>query len=144
MKSTQTYLRKLRELGCRLTSARRVMAQVLTEAERPLLVEEVLTRMAALGSAPNKTTVYRELEFLKEAGLILEVDFGEGKKRYELAIEHHHHLICTNCQEVIGVDVEEKELRKQEAAFAEIHGFKVERHMLEFFGLCASCQGNRG
>lgn len=86
----------------------------------------------------NKTTVYRQIDKLIKEGQIIEVDFGEGKKRYELkSMSHHHHLICQKCAKLEDVVFEEKDI------FSKIEKntrFKIVSHNLEFFGYCAKCQ----
>lgn len=86
----------------------------------------------------NKSTVYRQIEKLIEDGKVIEVDFGDGKKRYELrSSHHHHHLVCRKCSTIKDVVLDEKLIIKE---FAKRTDFKVESHTLEFFGLCSKCQ----
>lgn len=88
----------------------------------------------------NKTSIYRELKVLLAKGLILEIDFGDGRKRYELSsLEHHHHLVCTGCKSVSDVRLS-KDLSAEEELIEKEKSFKVQRHNLEFFGLCANCR----
>ena len=87
----------------------------------------------------NKTSVYRQIEVLLGIKLIKEVDFGDGKKRYErVDLGHHHHLVCDNCKSVSDVTME-KDLEAVEKKIKKLKGFKVQRHSLEFFGLCKKC-----
>lgn len=82
----------------------------------------------------NKTTIYRELERLVTEDLVLEVEFGDGKKRYELARQdHHHHAVCIKCDVVKDVKVDERYLSPK------VKGFSLMRHSVEFFGLCENC-----
>lgn len=85
----------------------------------------------------NKTTVYRQLDKLLEENKIIEVELGDGKKRYELKdLDHHHHLVCKKCGKIDDIELDEKiiisELSKKTK-------FKVESHSLEFFGTCVDC-----
>ena len=87
----------------------------------------------------NKTSVYRQIEVLLGIKLIKEVDFGDGKKRYErVDLGHHHHLVCDSCKSVSDVTME-KDLEAVEKKIKKLKGFKVQRHSLEFFGLCKKC-----
>ncbi len=88
----------------------------------------------------NKTTMYRELDFLKKTGIVRELQLGDRLRRYEITPDdHRHHLICRNCNGVEDVVLEndldsvEKNLRKQTK-------FKVEEHALTFYGTCEKCQ----
>lgn len=90
----------------------------------------------------NKTSVYRELQNLITHGEICEAEFGDGKKRYELAsLDHHHHLVCTNCKSVADVKLQQ-DLDAEERRIEQSTGFKVERHSLEFFGKCSDCRAS--
>ena len=42
-------------------------------------------------------TVYNSLRFLKEAGLVHEIKFGDGASRYDRETDRHDHAICNCC-----------------------------------------------
>jgi Fe2+ or Zn2+ uptake regulation protein len=140
MHTPTEILQKLTAQGHRLTAVRRALVDYFLSINTPGDVEGISAYLATRSLQPNKTTIYRELDFLVAQGIIQDVDFGEGKKRYELALEHHHHLICTNCKEVDAVHIEEDNLTLQEEKVLQEKGFKISRHMLEFFGLCKKCR----
>ncbi len=109
------------------------LVSLLEKSEYPISVPEILSKISA-----NKTTIYRELENFISDGLINEVDFGDGKKRYESnAHGHHHHLVCINCGKIEDVELEEKEILKN---INNKSHFLIEKHSMEFFGKCTNCQ----
>ena len=77
------------------------------------------------------------VEKLLSVGVLTEVDFGDGKKRYELkSLGHHHHLICQKCGKLEDINLDENIL------MLEVHKhskFEVKSHNLEFFGICVGC-----
>lgn len=116
------------------------MVEILTKISSPLSIQEILEKLSEKGLNPNKTTVYREIEFLTKQGLVSAVDFGEGKKRYEgSAGEHHHHIICINCKGVKDIS-EDMDLDQIHSSVVKKAGYKPVGHSLEFFGLCKNCQ----
>lgn len=121
------------------TKVRSAMLEVFAKNPIPLSIAELLLKLKKMNIVPNKTTVYREIEFLKSLGLISEVDFGEGKKRYETRGKHHHHIICINCKTIKDISLE-ADLDLFNAKIAKTAGFEPVGHSLEFFGLCSSCQ----
>ncbi len=121
------------------TKVRNALLQLLEKTSSPLSISEILALLASQGLKPNKTTIYRELEFLSKKGLTLSVDFGEGKKRYESSGEHHHHIICVKCKSIKDIHMDQ-DLEKFNAGVAKQAGFKPVGHSLEFFGLCFNCQ----
>ncbi len=109
--------------------------EVLSTKIGPADVSELVKKMHV-----NKTTVYRQLEKLVQSGAVQELEFGDGKKRYEAARDgHHHHLVCNNCHAVTCFELD-NDLQDLEKKIRFKKGFKVMNHNLEFFGLCAKCR----
>ena len=133
--TSDSLVQNLRKDGFRITKARRLIIELLSNSPTPLTVTDILTHMRV-----NKTTVYREIESLLVKGYMSEVDFGDGKKRYELTSRgHHHHLVCVKCKSVTDVVVAE-DLAKTQKVIEEKNKFTILKHNLEFFGVCSNCQ----
>lgn len=149
MKSTKKTLKVLHPVlqamqaeKQRMTKLRIAVVNIFSDAKGPLSVRDLRQSLKEHGLEPNKVSVYRELEVLKNSGHLSEVDLLEGQMRYELQIDeshHHHHLVCTECESVRCIDIciDEELMNKR---ILKQSGFKVERHILEFFGLCSKCQ----
>lgn len=136
----QEIIEDLRAKGHKITQYREALLALLSEHKYPLSVPEILTLLIKRRMSPNKTTVYRELDFLRDEGVVIEVEFGDGKKRYERAnLPHHHHLICRKCHRVEDVEVDVN-IASVEARIGKEHGFKDVGHAIEFFGVCARCR----
>lgn len=141
MKHVEAIFDQFRQGGIRLTPVRKAVVVILVGAGKPISVAELTNRLATFDLMPNKTTLYREIAFLVDGGWIHGLDFGDGRKCYEWASEHHHHLVCRKCDRV-----EEVGVGRLEPAFAEFEkkligksGFSGLGHSLEFFGLCPDC-----
>lgn len=137
--NASTIIKDLKSIGFKNTKVRQTLVELLLKADSPLSIADLLDNLFQVGLKPNKTTVYREIEFLKEQEILEEVDFGDGKKRYEISEEHHHHVVCVNCKTVADVPME-KDLDLKEKQILAGLGFKPVGHSLEFFGLCKNCQ----
>ena len=135
----EKILKDLREQGYRVTKVRREMIMMLANAKAPLAASDMLKSLEKKSPAVNKTTVYRELDFLRENNIVQEVEFGDKKKRYEISDRHHHHVVCLECKKVEDVDLQ-SDLEAQEKKIGRQKNFKVLNHSLEFFGLCADCK----
>lgn len=82
-------------------------------------------------------TVYRNLNILTEQGLVKKIDFGSTFDRFEANIVPHYHFICETCGAIIdlGFSIDEslnERIRKETP-------FKVNRHQIEYFGVCDRC-----
>jgi Fur family ferric uptake transcriptional regulator len=102
--------------------------------------ESLYQRVRALHSNIGYTTVYRTMKLLCEAGLAQEASF-DGITRYEIAHEHHDHLVCMRCGKIIEFECEMIEGAQQN--IAKRYGFRVLRHRHELYGHCSDCQTQR-
>jgi Fur family ferric uptake transcriptional regulator len=81
-------------------------------------------------------TIYRTLNLLKDAGLVEQKQFADGKAVFEIIKpdSHHDHLICTTCERVI--EFENDEIERLQIEVAKAHGLKLTHHRLDLFGSC--------
>ena len=129
--------------GLRSTEQRRVVTEQFFASDGHLSIEDLLEKVRVEEPGIGYATVYRTLKLLKDCGLAFERHFGDGVSRYEVAWEdeHHDHLICTECQEII--EFEDEEIEKLQRKVAERHGFELVLHKLELYGVCAECRALR-
>jgi len=126
--------------GYKPTKHRTALLQILFNHKKPLSVPEILSLFEELALSPNKTTIYREIEFLIQEKIVVEVIIGGDKKRYELAdLEHHHHLICNKCDSISDITVN-TDLTPIQNKLEKENKFKITNHTLEFYGVCYNCQ----
>jgi Fur family ferric uptake transcriptional regulator len=94
--------------------------------------------LRAGGDRVGLATVYRTLQAMTEAGEldVLRSDDGETLYR-QCGPTHHHHLVCRSCG--VTVEVEGPAVEKWAVRAADAHGFTDVTHVVELFGLCASC-----
>ena len=121
----------------RKTPARSAITEFLSNSNSPVDVSQIINYLRKLNLGTNKVTVYRIMDYLYQNGIVDRMEFGEGKFRYEIKRNHHHHLICTNCGKI--EEVEGDFLKKLEEEIYKTKGFNVKSHSLEFFGLCKDC-----
>lgn len=136
----------------RSTKIKQATEDILKNSKTPVSVPEILEALNLKKISPdeakplcfaNKTTIYRILQSLLVQELVLELDFGEGKKRYEFVkLGHHHHLICKKCKKIEHVELSEieKTLVDSQRKISRKSNFKVTDHTIELFGLCQRCQ----
>lgn len=139
-KAPKDVIDGLRTQGFKLTNARRAIIEVLCGRSMPVSVAELVAELAKRGTRADKTTVYREILFMQERGIVDQVQFGDRVKRYEFRDDgHHHHLVCDGCGVVVDVPLKD-ELAAAEKTIERKTGYAISRHSLEFFGRCPSCR----
>jgi Fur family ferric uptake transcriptional regulator len=127
------------KIGQRFTRTRKNIFEAIEHFNKPVSVQDIFSYLKKQKEEIDLTSIYRNLELMRKAGIVDIILFGEGKKRYELKIisEHHHHLVCEKCGDVEDIEMQEKNLLKDVEKQSK---FKVLKHSLEFFGLCQDCQ----
>ncbi|EKD93196.1 MAG: hypothetical protein ACD_28C00209G0004 [uncultured bacterium] len=132
---------QLRLQGFRITKKRKALLEVFQESPQPVSALDIDEGLVKKGVNVNKTSIYRELEFLLNEKIIKQIQFNEGKKRYELIGDHHHHLVCEKCQIVEEIKIKPLEdiMPAIEKKLQELKDFTLVDHSLEFFGVCGKC-----
>jgi Fur family ferric uptake transcriptional regulator len=131
--------RHMAEKGLKSTKQRSVIIESFFKQGGHLSVEEVWTRVRQENPRVSVATVYRTMKLLLESGLVRAQNFGDGQTRFEAALgrEHHDHLICTQCGTI--VEFENDQIERLQESVARRHGFRVESHKMELYGLCRQC-----
>ena len=128
-------VKEVQELG--LTKQREVVLQVIRNAMEHLTANEVFDHAKQLLPSISFATVYNSLRFLKEAGHITEINFGNGATRYDRINSRHDHAICTKCGKLVDIEMDHPvELVSQAAAYS---NFKPESLEFTLRGLCPDC-----
>ncbi len=120
-----------------LTKQRKVVLQVIREAEEHLTANEVFENSKQLLPTISFATVYNSLRYLKDEGHIGEVSFGNGANRYDRMTSRHDHAICNKCGKLVDMELEmPAELIKTAVKYSK---FKPESIELTLRGLCPEC-----
>jgi Fur family transcriptional regulator, ferric uptake regulator len=137
----------VRRLGIRLTRQRRVILQVMDDAEQHLDVDQILERAQKADPDVHLVTVYRTIDLLKKHGLIDELDLLHlrGDRHYyeTHGPRDHIHVACLLCGKVREFESRLYEQLKEQ--IARDFGMKVTVSRTEVGGYCAEClkQGSR-
>lgn len=93
----------LRAAGLRCTAARAAILRCLHDCAAPTTPIEVAAQLSDFSF--DKSTIYRALTELSDAGIIHRLDLGDSVRRFEIVSEDtnddHPHFMCTDCGEVI-------------------------------------------
>ena len=122
-----------------ITNPRILVLEALLDNKSPITVDELLTK---LENQVAKSTLYRVLSDLKKINILQEFTNLENQSVVELLLDtdsHHHHLFCSDCGEIIDVEMAnefEEKLSKEVKRIEKKFNFIIEDHRLELFGKC--------
>jgi len=137
---TLDFTKILTKHDLKITQARISLLELLEKEKKPVDSQFLIDTLQK-GLQVDKVTVFRILNVLTEHGILRRLEFGEGKARYELNAEDHHHLICQNCGSI--EDISDCNIVALEKEIKQKKHFLVKLHTLEFYGLCSDCQKDK-
>jgi Fur family transcriptional regulator, ferric uptake regulator len=132
----------LERRGVRLTRQRRVLLEVMDQAEQHLTADSILERAQKIDPRVHRVTVYRTLEMLKSYGLLDELDLLHIHGHRHFYESHgprdHIHVACLRCGKVREVESDLFEQLKRQVE--RDMGMQITVTRMEIGGLCESCR----
>lgn len=125
------------ETGEKLTRQREAVLGVIREREDHPTANDIFEAARRRLPGISYATVYNSLRFLKGAGLVHEIKFGDSASRYDRETDRHDHALCSQCGKLVDFDLPQAaELMK---AAARRSKFKPESVHLTLKGVCPDC-----
>lgn len=127
----------LKSVNLKATRQRVAVLSVLIDALLPLNINQIRKK---LDIEMDLSTLYRTLDTFYEKELISKtVPLEPSQTVYELKRDgHKHYLICVKCHSmkiVKGCPIHDYEHEVESKT-----GYVIQRHQLELYGICPSCQ----
>jgi len=127
----------------RNTWQRERVRDALADAQGFVSAQTLYATLREENTGIGLATVYRALAGLAAAGEADSLQSPEGEAIYRACASegHHHHLICRSCG--LAVEIEASDVEQWARRTAALHGFRDAEHVVDIFGLCASCANIR-
>jgi len=121
----------------RMTKQRQIILEELRAVTSHPTADEMYEMIRKRLPRISLGTVYRNLEILSEKGVIQKLSVGGTKKRFDGDVSEHYHLRCTSCGRVDDVDLPPDTSLDEKVE--SMSGYKIDRHSMEFIGVCPHC-----
>jgi Fur family ferric uptake transcriptional regulator len=134
-------LQELDSAGYRRGEARGAVVEFLSRQPCALTAQEIGDALRRSRRSVGLASVYRALDILTDLKLIQRLEMGQGVARYEPldpSGEHHHHLVCDRCGNVVPFDDPELELSIERLSSR--LEFDVDEHDVVLRGACSACR----
>ncbi len=133
----------LKNHGLRPTHSRRLILALLSVQNDHPTTDGIIQALRKKGYPISPATLYQNLNKLVETGLLHRLTDAEGLNRFDANLKPHHHLICTACNRMIDVSLNEDPLLKQKPTGYEsgemLSGWNIRSVNVELTGTCPSC-----
>jgi Fur family transcriptional regulator, peroxide stress response regulator len=121
----------------RLTPQREAVLRAVRERDDHPTASDIFAAAKQYLPALSYATVYNSLRYLRQAGLVQELSFGDGASRYDGITHRHDHALCTECGKLVDFDLAEPAELMHEAARKS--RFEAESVHLTLMGRCPDC-----
>ncbi|MBZ0295901.1 MAG: transcriptional repressor [Anaerolineae bacterium] len=131
------YIKQLHKHGFRVTLQRLIVLDAVCDVGGHATIASIFKRVEDLDPTIDQSTIYRALDVLTEAQLVVS-SVIDGTRVYEIAASTpHHHLVCKRCGEMQPLSQEMvqpllERIQKES-------GFRVEPDHLILPGICSKC-----
>jgi Fur family ferric uptake transcriptional regulator len=128
-----------REKKLKLSHPRLLIYQELSDAVNPLSPQELFKSLIKRKRRIGLTSIYRSLDLFESLGIVFKIVDGSNVKYKLCELEnHHHHIVCRRCGDVVEFDF--CDISDWSKMVMESTGYQVTDHQLSFYGFCKACQ----
>ncbi len=122
----------------RFTDRFRVL-EVFLQTENHVTVSELSDILEKSGYHYEINFIRETLKLLCRFGFAKKNRFDDGHVRYEHRHigQHHDHMVCTRCGDII--EFHDEKLESLQTSIADRYGFHMLQHKMELYGICAEC-----
>jgi Fe2+ or Zn2+ uptake regulation protein len=126
----------LREHGLKATIQRLAILEAIDEAGH-IGIDDLYKKVSEHYPSFSLSTVYKNIEGMQKAGLLVEVPVAGDKKKYEILKEDHIHLICQKCGTIIDKPLTEDVMIV--IGKMDKNGFEHQKSSINLHGICDAC-----
>lgn len=118
---------------------RKLIIEIMKELKTHPTAEEICDLVQQKDHKISKSTVYRNLNLLKENGTIILIPMSIGPDRYDYIHKQHNHAVCIKCGKVVDFEYDfksselEKSIKKQTGMNSKLDTIIVD-------GICEDCK----
>lgn len=127
--------------GKRLTHERATIVDEVFASHEHFDPDQLIERLATRKNRRvSRSTIYRTLSSLEEAGLIRKVartENGSDVFEHDYGYPQHDHFICKKCGALI--EFHNEAISRILEELAQEHGFRMTGHRMEVYGTCEAC-----
>lgn len=130
----------LKNNGFKITNQRlKILKALENSSNKHLSAEDLYKLLKNNGEEVGLATIYRVLTQFSIAGIVTKHNFENHCSVFELfKQEHHDHLVCIKCGNII--EFKDNIIEDRQTKIAENNHFQIQDHSLIIYGYCNNCR----
>jgi Fur family peroxide stress response transcriptional regulator len=129
----------LRERHLKVTPQRMSILNILNRHVHPS-VDELYEEIRKDFPSISLATVYKNLNILKDNGMVFEINTHTGKPRLDIYMHPHAHIVCKKCGALFDMDFTENVYAYQKELEKKIAGKIVKFDITAAIDYCENCR----
>jgi Fe2+ or Zn2+ uptake regulation protein len=138
MKQKQNFKKMLHKAKLKSTGPRLAVLETLLTMKSPQTAQEIHSILKK--DKIDLVTLYRTLATFEKNKLVRRIDLRHDAIHYELNLDHHHHIVCTDCGRVEDFKFCNMDSLIKKIVANASHFKNVQGHDFEIFGICDTCE----
>ncbi len=133
------YIQLLKDKQLKATPQRLAVLKILNKHTHPN-IDELYENIKKEYPSVSLATVYKNVNTLKDANLITEVNVKNGKMKYDIFIEPHIHVVCDTCLNVYDLPHTNELMEYKKSLELSIHKDISSISVLAHISTCDKCK----
>lgn len=134
-----SFKQYLAQNNLKLTQQRTLIFKVFMSDDEKISPEDLLNRVREIDNSVSRSTIYRTVKHLHNAGIARCIHQSDGITQYEPMGDQSCQMVCERCGKSIPIKNPYFECLQQETARQQ--GFTLFRYQSVIYGLCCECTG---
>lgn len=134
----QELAEQLSAAGYKVTEPRLSVLEAAAAQRGSFTAADIERWLVECRRSPGAASIFRTLKLLTENGFLQRIHGVDECHRYTLSSGHAHRVVCTGCGDL--VEFEECALAELASQLEQNTGYRINTHLLEFFGVCPACR----
>lgn len=98
------FLEILKQNGLKATPQRVAVLKELSKQNHHPTMDEMYSNIREENPTISLATVYKNVNVLREAGIVIEINTPNNKMRYDYLAYPHIHMVCKQCGHITDLD----------------------------------------
>ena len=122
---------------------RMLVVEIFLQTEKHISEQELISIIKKKKLDLTQDLIADTLDLMCRYGFAHRHQFDNGVLRYEHRHigQHHDHMICTKCNQII--EFQNNQIENLQLQVAAQHGFHMLQHKMEIYGICTNCLKSR-